>query len=164
MAIPPLCFTKLGVAQLSKILLLVIYSSVINERRKLLSIPPVKLIMYLVLNVVIVKCWVRRRVNVRQAGSQEHLNKGNITRQPHSLRSGAQIFVGWKSFEIRKSDTCPRTCCKFVPFFRSDTMCLLCGDKSLTHLGQFLTSLNCHLLCVKFASGILNRNVPPKGD
>eukprot|EP00092_Neocalanus_flemingeri_P022542 GFUD01024444.1.p1 GENE.GFUD01024444.1~~GFUD01024444.1.p1 ORF type:complete len:1183 (+),score=255.92 GFUD01024444.1:131-3679(+) len=45
---------------------------------------------------------------------------------------------------------------------RSDTMCLLCGDKSLTHLGQFLTSLNCHLLCVKFASGILNRNVPPK--
>jgi len=41
-------------------------------------------------------------------------------------------------------------------------MCLLCGDRSLTHLGQFLPSLNCHLLCVKFASGIMNRNVPPK--
>ena len=42
-------------------------------------------------------------------------------------------------------------------------MCLLCGDRSLTHLGQFLPSLNCHLLCVKFASGIINKNVPPKG-
>jgi len=41
-------------------------------------------------------------------------------------------------------------------------MCLLCGDRSLTHLGQFLPSLHCHLLCVKFASGIINRNVPPK--
>ena len=49
-------------------------------------------------------------------------------------------------------------------YFRSDTMCLLCGDRSLTHLGQFLPSLNCHLLCVKFASGIVNRNVPPKGN
>jgi len=40
-------------------------------------------------------------------------------------------------------------------------MCLLCGDKSLSNLGEFLSSLNCHYLCVKFASGITKKNVPP---
>ena len=40
-------------------------------------------------------------------------------------------------------------------------MCLLCGDKTRKNVGPILTSLNCHLLCVKFSSGILDSTDPP---
>ena len=42
-------------------------------------------------------------------------------------------------------------------------MCLLCGDRSQVNLGPFLTSLNCHYLCVKFSSGLRSSSSPPSG-
>ena len=41
-------------------------------------------------------------------------------------------------------------------------MCLLCGDKTNQNLGPYLTKLESHFLCVKFSSGILNTDSPPK--
>ena len=41
-------------------------------------------------------------------------------------------------------------------------MCLLCGDRTRKKCGPTLTSLNCHLLCLKFSSGILNSAQPPR--
>ena len=41
-------------------------------------------------------------------------------------------------------------------------MCLLCGDRTRKNCGPILTSLNCHLLCLKFSSGILDSAQPPR--
>ena len=41
-------------------------------------------------------------------------------------------------------------------------MCLLCGDRTRKNCGPILTSLNCHLLCLKFSSGILDSVQPPR--
>ena len=42
------------------------------------------------------------------------------------------------------------------------SMCLLCGDRTRKNCGPILTSLNCHLLCLKFSSGILDSAQPPR--
>ena len=40
-------------------------------------------------------------------------------------------------------------------------MCLLCGDATRGGLGPLLPSLQVHLLCLRFSSGLLQSATPP---